>query len=71
MCQPNFPSGVQVLVHAAARLKFDLDPIDVGAPPPAVPAEPIVVGPFGGTPSLKVKVAQCSIRRQMRSRGRR
>ena len=46
------------LVYAAARLKFDLDPIDVGAPPPTVPVEPVVGAPRGvGTPSLKVKVA--------------
>ena len=38
------------LVYAAARLKFDSDPIDVGAPTPTVAAEPaVVVGPRGGT----------------------
>ena len=46
------------LVYAATRLKFDLDPIDVGAPPPTAAAEPVVVvGPRGGTSCLKVKVA--------------
>ena len=46
------------LVYAAARLKFDSDPIDVGAPTPTVATEPaVVVGPRGGTSCLKVKVA--------------
>ena len=46
------------LVYAATRLKFDLDPIDVGAPPPTVAAQPVVVvGPRGVTSCLKVKVA--------------
>ena len=46
-------------VHAAARLKFGLDPVDVGAPLPAAPAEPVCVGPRGGggAPTLKIKVA--------------
>ena len=47
------------LVYAAARLKFGLDPFDVGAPLPAAPAEPVCVGPRGGggAPTLKIKVA--------------
>ena len=47
------------LVYAAARLKFGLDPVDVGAPLPAAPAEPVCVGPRGGggAPTLKIKVA--------------
>ena len=36
------------LVCAAARLKFSLDPVDVGAPLLAAPAEPVCVGPRGG-----------------------
>ena len=58
------------LVHAATRLKFDLDPIDVGAPSPTVAAEPVVVvGPRGGTSCLKVKVATWTRHRIGRSTG--
>ena len=46
------------LVYADARLKFGLDPVDVGARLPAAPAEPVCVGPRGGgAPTLKIKVA--------------
>ena len=47
------------LVCAAARLKFGLDPVDVGAPPPPGVVEPPSAGlrgGGGGAPTLKVKV---------------
>ena len=58
------------LVYAAARLKFDLDPIDVGAPPPAVPAEPMVVGSRAWRNTITQSQGGLSVGPGVRSGGR-